>query len=68
MGLRRHGFSEETIAKLKKAYKTVYREGLTLKEALERIMTEHGDAAEVRHFVEFVRGSERGFAGEWVNR
>ena len=60
VGLRRHGFSEETIAKLKKAYKTVYREGLTLKEALERIMTEHGDAAEVRHFVEFVRGSERG--------
>jgi UDP-N-acetylglucosamine acyltransferase len=61
VGLRRAGFSAADIAALKKAYRLLFREGLTLEDALERIeeetATEH-----TRHLVEFVRGSKRGIA------
>jgi UDP-N-acetylglucosamine acyltransferase len=59
-GLNRRGFAEETILALKRAYKTVYRSGMLLNEALERL-AEQGEACpEVAHFAEFIRRSERG--------
>ncbi len=36
-GLKRRGFGAETLLKIKKAYKTLYRSGLTLEEAKHKI-------------------------------
>ena len=36
VGLKRHGFAEERIADLKRAYRLLFRAGLTLKAAIER--------------------------------
>jgi UDP-N-acetylglucosamine acyltransferase len=60
VGLKRRGFSEETIATLKKAYKTIFRSGLTLEEALRRVQDEFRLSREVGHLVEFIRNSKRG--------
>ncbi len=63
VGLRRAGFSDSDIAALKRAYHLLYRAGLKLTDALERIEqeipTEH-----TLHLVEFVRRSKRGIARE----
>lgn len=58
-GLKRRGFSADSIASLKRAYRTLYREGLTLEVALERIeQSENGDR--VGQMLAFIRASERG--------
>ena len=57
-GLKRRGFTPETLVTLKRAYKTLYREGLTLQEALAKL-----DAAatpEIAQLTAFLRGAERG--------
>ncbi len=60
VGLRRQGFSEKTLAQLKKAYRIVFRIGLTLNEAIERVRAEVEQIPEVVGFVEFVKQSQRG--------
>ncbi|NWG40214.1 MAG: acyl-ACP--UDP-N-acetylglucosamine O-acyltransferase [Hydrogenophilaceae bacterium] len=57
-GLKRRGFSPETLATLKRAYKTLYRESLTLQEALEKLDAE--TAPEVAQLTAFLRSAERG--------
>lgn len=57
-GLKRRGFSPETLATLKRAYKTLYREGLTLQEALAKLDAE--STPEVALLTEFLRRAERG--------
>jgi UDP-N-acetylglucosamine acyltransferase len=59
VGLRRAGFSREAIRSLKHAYRILYRSGLSLAEALDRIASEV-PTPEARQFVEFIRGSKRG--------
>ena len=59
-GLKRHGFNAETINLLRKAYKIVYREGLTIKQALEKLHDLVGQSEEVRCFSEFISQSKRG--------
>lgn len=63
-GLRRRGFSPESITALRRAYKTLYRDGLGLAQAIEQIeaqAAENGDhAAHLQTFLQFVRTSERG--------
>ncbi len=60
VGLKRRGFSEETISILKKAYKTIFRSGLTLEEALRKIRDEFPLSPEIEHLVAFIRNSKRG--------
>ena len=60
VGLKRRGFSEEAIATLKKAYKTIFRSGLTMEEALRRVQDEFPLSREVGHLVEFIGSSKRG--------
>src|SRR5579862_2518666 len=43
VGLKRAGFSVEQVARLKKAYRTLYRSGLKLEEALKKIESDPGD-------------------------
>ncbi|MES2211861.1 MAG: acyl-ACP--UDP-N-acetylglucosamine O-acyltransferase [Pseudomonadota bacterium] len=59
VGLKRRGFTDEVIAKLKKAYRIFYRQGLTTEEALALIQAEYGDVPEVQAFVHFVRNATR---------
>jgi UDP-N-acetylglucosamine acyltransferase len=60
VGLRRAGCSAETIDALRQAFRMVYREGLTLGGALDRIESELASVAEVAEFVDFIRQSKIG--------
>ncbi|HEX4119623.1 MAG TPA: acyl-ACP--UDP-N-acetylglucosamine O-acyltransferase [Verrucomicrobiae bacterium] len=62
VGLDRNGVSEETQAALKHAFKILFREGLTVPNALSRIETELPPLPELRHLVAFARASERGLS------
>jgi len=60
VGLTRRGFSENTIAALKKAYRIIFRSSLLLKTAIEKVRAEVDDLPEVKQFVEFIESSKRG--------
>ncbi len=59
-GLRRRGFSKEDIAVLTKAYKTIYRRGLTLDEALVELDTQVAGCAPLQLLIDSLKSSERG--------
>ena len=59
-GLRRRGFSAETINALKIAYKTLYRSGQTLEEARRALIVQAEACAEIRPILEFLERSTRG--------
>jgi UDP-N-acetylglucosamine acyltransferase len=60
VGLRRRGFSEESIATLKKAFRILVFSKLRVVDALARIRNELPALPEVIHFIEFIEKSERG--------
>lgn len=60
VGLSRHGFSEKSLSLLKKAYRIIFRIGLTLNEALERVRAEVDQVPEVVNFIKFIEASHRG--------
>lgn len=63
VGLRRAGFPRDQILELKRAYRILYRSGLKLADAIERILAEcPGEAA--RELVSFLQASERGICRE----
>lgn len=62
VGLERRGVSEESQAALKQAYKILFREGLTISNALIRIEAELPKLPEVAHLLAFARSSERGLS------
>ncbi|HUW29869.1 MAG TPA: acyl-ACP--UDP-N-acetylglucosamine O-acyltransferase [Sulfuriferula sp.] len=59
-GLRRRGFSPEALVGLKRAYKTLYREGLTFVQAQERLAEQAQDVPEVQLLVDFLSQADRG--------
>jgi UDP-N-acetylglucosamine acyltransferase len=60
IGLQRAGFSGETVAALKRAYRLFFNSDLNLSQALERARTELPACPEVERFLAFVESSERG--------
>jgi UDP-N-acetylglucosamine acyltransferase len=60
VGLKRHGFSQKTLGELKKAYRIVFRIGLTLNQAVERVKAEVDQVPEVVKFIDFIKSAERG--------
>lgn len=60
VGLKRQGFSQETLSCLKKAYRIIFRIGLTQNEALERVKAEVEQVPEVINFIRFIKSSQRG--------
>jgi UDP-N-acetylglucosamine acyltransferase len=60
VGLKRHGFSPTTLSLLKKTYRIVFRIGLTINEAIERVRAEVEQVPEVVNFIDFIRFSQRG--------
>ncbi|HUI98923.1 MAG TPA: acyl-[acyl-carrier-protein]--UDP-N-acetylglucosamine O-acyltransferase, partial [Usitatibacter sp.] len=59
-GLRRRGFSPEAIAGLKRAYKTLFKSGLTLADARAELALQARSAPEVKTLLDFLEGSTRG--------
>jgi UDP-N-acetylglucosamine acyltransferase len=59
VGLDRNGVSAEAQSSLKQAYKILFREGLTIPNALKRIES-LPQTPELQHLLQFARGSERG--------
>jgi UDP-N-acetylglucosamine acyltransferase len=60
IGLERRGFSGDTIAALKRAYRLLFRSGHLLDEGVARVRAEVEDGPEVRHLLTFIEGSQRG--------
>ncbi len=59
-GLRRRGFSAAAIGQLRRAFKIVYREGLTLDLAVKRLESMADKSPEVIAFIDSIMASERG--------
>jgi UDP-N-acetylglucosamine acyltransferase len=60
IGLQRAGFSGDTIAALKRAYRLFFNSELNLSQALERARSDLPPLPEVELFLDFVESSERG--------
>lgn len=61
-GLERAGFSGETISQLTRAYKILFRSGLTTANALGQMRTELPETSELQALAAFVSSSKRGLA------
>lgn len=59
-GLKRRAFSKEAIQALRAAYKTLYREGLTLEEAIEQLSTQTSPDNVLHGLIESLKQSSRG--------
>lgn len=63
VGLKRHKFSEETLRALKKAYRIIFRSGLTLEKAIKQIQEDDiYNTPEVQHLLNFIQHSKRGIS------
>ena len=60
IGLKRRGFSDETIRNLKKAYKTLFMADLKLPDAITRIRSEINGCPEIDYLLTFIDNSKRG--------
>jgi UDP-N-acetylglucosamine acyltransferase len=60
VGLERRGFPPEVVDALKRAYRILFRRGLTVQEAVAAIRAEVPPCAEVEHFARFAETSLRG--------
>jgi UDP-N-acetylglucosamine acyltransferase len=60
IGLKRRNFPENTIKAISDAYRIIFRSKMLLVDALKKAETDVEDVPEVRHFINFIRESERG--------
>lgn len=58
-GLKRRGYDADQIARIKRAYKTLYTSGLRLNDAISQIENACLDCQELQTFSQFLRASER---------
>lgn len=58
VGLQRRGFSETCVTELRRAYKIIYRNGLTLLQALQELRTMQSPS--VKQLVTFIENSNAG--------
>jgi UDP-N-acetylglucosamine acyltransferase len=59
IGLKRNGFDERRIRAVKEAFKTIFRSGMGLRQAMEKI--ESGEVTDdVKQMLGFIRASKRG--------
>ncbi len=59
-GLKRRGFDKDVILQIKRAYKAVYRQGLTIDQAMQKITDDGADRVELTLFTDFIKNSSRG--------
>ena len=58
-GLKRRSFSAEAIEQIRRAYKTLYKSGLSLEDAKQALHAQAVQCAELGIFVEFLDSSKR---------
>lgn len=59
-GLKRRGFTSEAVLEIKRAYKTLYRQGLTVSEALSQLEAKANEHPEIKAFTDFIQNAPRG--------
>ena len=59
VGLRRRGFSNETIANIKEAYRILYSKGM-MKDGINEIKEKLEVTPEIQYIIDFVESSQRG--------
>lgn len=59
-GLKRRGYAMDTIAELKRAYKTLYRSNLTLEQAKKALARRVKSCPEIQLLLDFLAASTRG--------
>lgn len=59
VGLERSGLSAEVIRQIRKAYKTIYKSGLKLEEALQVLTEMSGETPEITCMVDFLKQTDR---------
>lgn len=59
-GLKRRGFSAETLLQLKRAYKTLYKSSLTLEEAKAKLAEQQQNCGEIGVLLAFLNNTTRG--------
>jgi len=62
IGLKRNGFDSDQIKNISNAYKTLFKKGLLLKEALKALEGLSGDMKEIHSLIDFISSSQRGIA------
>ncbi len=60
VGMKRRGFTAEQVLMLRRAYKIIYRKGLTVKDAIVELQKMIVDCPEIQMFIDFIHGSARG--------
>ncbi len=60
VGLSRHGYTAEQLARLKESYRILFRSKLSLNEAVSQLKAEFGQFSEVQEMLTFLAGSTRG--------
>ncbi|KFZ37159.1 UDP-N-acetylglucosamine acyltransferase [Shewanella mangrovi] len=59
-GLKRRGFSKESLQALRRAYKALYRSSMTVDEAVAALQDDIANDEQVKLFIDFVTSSQRG--------
>jgi UDP-N-acetylglucosamine acyltransferase len=62
IGLKRAGFSKESLSAIRKAFRILFRSKLNTTQAVERIVEEFAERKEIKLLTDFIRNSERGIA------
>lgn len=60
IGLKRRGFSQDTIVCLRKCYRLLYQSRMNMSQAMKRIRAEVHMISEVQSVLDFVERSVRG--------
>jgi UDP-N-acetylglucosamine acyltransferase len=63
VGMRRLGLPAQVRAEIRRAYRLLYRSGLNISQALERMRQEDLTGNEVRRLITFIEGAKRGICG-----
>jgi len=63
IGLKRRGFTDETIQALREAYRIIFRSGITLEKALVKVAEDEiSQISEIQHLLYFIQHSKRGIS------
>ena len=68
IGLRRNGFDSAACKGLKKAYKIIFRSGLTKEQSIAQVEQEIPEVPEVARLVAFIRESKNGVTPDHKQR
>ncbi len=59
-GLKRRGFNKDVLVDLRRAYKVIYRQGLTTEQSINTLETDFTDVPEILVLIESLRRATRG--------